>query len=235
MRKKLSLAVIAALSVVTLSSAASATINPNDNALASFANTNVTPSTITVVSDPKGKPNASVTFVDPALKDSGNKTIVPNGDVYEVYDRSTYSDAGTTIVNYNVGPREKDVFLTSVPKGGTSTISGSRTVSASLQISGNYNANIASVVKWSVSGNATGSFSYTWTNSKVYTAPESVPFHRDYYGAVQYDEYSTRVNKVDIYKQYNGSKYVGEVQYNQGVVNTVISKKPKAIEYSIDF
>ncbi|SEG06298.1 hypothetical protein [Paenibacillus sp. UNC499MF] len=198
-------------------------------------------STFDVVSGQQGVQDAAVPYTDPQRipKDSSlqnkHSSFSPADQISEVYSHSVYSNAGTSVTRLNTGPRQNDIFLGSSARGSSFTLTGRKQISASKQISGLYNSGIASLVKRAVAGNISGEFHYVWPDSKVYTAPETVPFHRDYYGAIQYDTCSTLVRQKDIYKQYYRSIYVREVQYERGIVETVSSIAPKGIEYSIDF
>ncbi|WP_405079251.1 hypothetical protein ACI48J_16230 [Paenibacillus chitinolyticus] len=197
-------------------------------------------STFSILSGHRGITDAAVQYTDPKRKQKSlnlqsNPSLPPTEQISEVYDHSVYSNAGTSIIGLKPSQRENDVFLVSTARGSSNTITEPKQISASLDISGVYNSGIAGLVKLAVTGNASGESVYTWPDSKVYTAPETVPFHRDYYGAVQYVPYSTQVRQTDIYKQYYKSIYIREVQYDRGIVETVTSKAPKTIEYSIDF
>lgn len=197
-------------------------------------------STFRVLSGQRGIQDAAVQYADsqripnnPSLQNK--RSLSPADHLTEVYDHSVYSNAGTSVTGSNTGPRENDIFLGSSARGSSFTLTGRKQISASVQISGVYNSGIAGLVKLAVAGSASREFRYVWPESKVYTAPETVPFHRDYYGAIQYDTYSTQVRQTDIYKQYYKSIYVREVQYDRGIVEVVASTAPKAVEYSIDF
>ncbi|MFS0838123.1 hypothetical protein [Paenibacillus sp. 1P03SA] len=197
-------------------------------------------STFHVVSEQQGVQEAAVQYADPQHipKDPSlqNKfSLSPTDQIYEVYDHSVYSDGGTSVTGLNTGSREKDIFLGSSARGSSFTITGRKQLSASMQINGTYNSGITRLVKLAVAGNISGEFRYVWPESIVYTAPETVPYHRDYYGAIQYDTYSTQVRQTDIYKQYYRSIYVREIQYDRGIAGTVSSTAPKGVEYSIDF
>ncbi|MFD7524685.1 hypothetical protein [Paenibacillus chitinolyticus] len=197
-------------------------------------------STFSILSEHRGITDAAVRYTDPKRKQKSpalqsKPALDPAGQISEVYDHSVYSNAGTSMTSSTSSPRENDIFLVSTARGNSHTLTEPKRITASLQISGVYNSGIVKLVRLAVVGNASGEFSYAWPHSKVYTAPETVPFHRDYYGAVQYDTSSTQVRQTDIYKQYYKSIYVREVQYDRGIVETVSSKAPKPIEYSIDF
>ncbi|MBV6714908.1 hypothetical protein [Paenibacillus chitinolyticus] len=197
-------------------------------------------STFSILSEHRGITDAAVQYTDPQFKQKSpilqsKLSLPPVEQISEIYDHSVYSDAGTSITGMEPSPRENDIFLVSTARGSSNTITEPKQISASLQISGVHNSGIASLVKLAVIGTASGELIYVWPNSKVYTAPETVPFHRDYYGAVQYVPYSTQVRQTDIYKQYYKSIYIREVQHDRGIVETVSSKAPKTIEYSIDF
>ncbi|MCP3773104.1 hypothetical protein NLX71_07190 [Paenibacillus sp. MZ04-78.2] len=135
--------------------------------------------------------------------------------------------------NFNVGPREQDSFLCSVPRGGTNTIAKTIEVSANVKIQSSVGVELQKVINIAWTNEATGGFKYTYSTTKVYTAPESVPNHRDYYGAIQYDLGSTIVNKTDVYRVYNGDRYMYDTSYTSQ--QKVYAKVPKAIEYSRDF
>ncbi|MFB7813797.1 hypothetical protein ACFC0X_06360 [Paenibacillus chitinolyticus] len=197
-------------------------------------------STFSILSEHRGITDAAVRYTDPKRKQKSpalqsKAALAPAEQISEVYDHSVYSNGGTSMTSLTSSPRENDIFLVSTARGNSHTLTESRRISASLQISGVYNSGIVKLVRLAVIGNASGELSYVWPPSKVYTAPETVPFHRDYYGAVQYDTSSTQVRQTDIYKQYYKSIYVREVHYDRGIVETVSSNAPKPVEYSIDF
>ncbi|MEY9093335.1 hypothetical protein [Paenibacillus sp. RC84] len=197
-------------------------------------------STFSILSEHRGITDAAVQYTDPKRKHKSSAlqskpSLPPVEQISEIYDHSVYSNAGTGITGLDTKPRENDIFLGSSARGSSHTITEPKQISASMQIRGIYNSGITGLVKLAVVGNASGEFSYVWPDSKVYKAPETVPFHRDYYGAIQYDTYSTQVRQTDIYKQYYKSIYIREVQHDRGIVETVSSTVPKSVEYSIDF
>ncbi|OME90021.1 MULTISPECIES: hypothetical protein [Paenibacillus] len=184
-----------------------------------------------VVATPEGQPHARIEFIDETKL---NQTTPFAGD-RRVY-RSSFSEvAKNTITAYNIGPREKDIFLISVPKGVKKTISDSKSVSASVQYSGSVSATIKSLINIELTGGASGSFSNTWSKTVEYTGPEGNYTTRDYYGAVNYDQYSTVVKTYDVYDEYLGSAYLGRVNDLVSTQTITGTKKPKAVEYYRDF
>ena len=188
-----------------------------------------------VVGKPQGQDNATVRFIDEALAKKDSDRVTPQGIITERYAYSTYSVPYKTVEdgNFNVGPREQDSFLCSVPRGGTNTIAKTVEVSANLKIQSSVDFELQKVINIAWTSEASGSFKYTYSTTKVYTAPESVPNHRDYYGAIQYDLGSTIVNKTDVYHVYNGDSYMYDTSYTSQ--QKVYAKVPKAIEFSRDF
>jgi hypothetical protein len=143
--------------------------------------------------------------------------------------------ARNTITDYNVGPREKDIFLVSVPKGSTRTITGTKSVSATVSYQGSVSADIMKVINISLTNEISGSFSYTWSTSVYYSGPDGNYTTRDYYGAIQYDQYNSVVSRYDVYDVWQGTVYLGEQTVYAGDTNINGVKKPKNIEYFRDF
>jgi hypothetical protein len=200
------------------------------------------PITIIEEHEVEGNPNATVEFIDHEKAKEGKKIKPPAegeigalGAIYEVYTHSTYEYDSGTITTYNAGPISNQKFLLSVALGQTKTLSHSVGISGTVTYSATISGDLAKVINLGLTSSASGTISYTYNTTTSYSGP-SAPYNtRDYYGAIQFDEYSTKVRKYNHYDTYNGSIKTGSVRYYAGLVTTSRVKKPKAITYSKDF
>lgn len=184
-----------------------------------------------VVGSPQFDTNVKYFFVDEGL---GNCAIAPYGNVEEVYDYSYYEFDYASITANDVGPRHSDIFLLSVARGATETIKTEKSVSGKIQFSGTVDTKVKSVINLAFKLEADGTYTETWSNTKVYSGPDAPYNSRSYYGAINYDEYTCYVKKYDVYKVYNGNSYINDVQYFGGTVAYESVKVPKAVEYAVD-
>ncbi|WP_055106303.1 hypothetical protein [Paenibacillus ihumii] len=187
-----------------------------------------------VVATPNGVQNAKIEFIDKTKINNGWK-ISPYGGDRRVYRHSYSQIAKNTITAYNAGPREKDVFLLSVSKGQEKAISSTKKVTGSVQFSTNVGVEIKSLINMAITSNTAGSFSHEWSQSVKYQGPDGNYTTRDYYGAVNYDQYSTIVKTYDVYDEYLGTV---KVETSHELVSTQTingTKAPKAVEYYRDF
>lgn len=200
---------------------------------------------ITIVEEheSQGIPNASVEFIDLAKVKEGPRVVKSNGTddvgtlgvITERYTHSTYTYSHQAISAYNVGPLSYNKFLISVATGQSKTLSHNVDISGTIAYEGTVSGSIKNVINLGLTGSASGTISYTYNTTTSYSGP-SLPYNsRDYYGAIQYDRYTTYVNKRDYYDIYNGSIKTGTTSYAAGQVTTTGVKKPKAITYSKDF
>ena len=68
---------------------------------------------------------------------------------------------------------------------------------------------------------------------KVFEGP-SAPYNtRSYFGAIDYEQVSYVVERYDVYKVYNGTSYMYDVDYYVGL-ETHVLKLPIQVEYSVD-
>lgn len=184
--------------------------------------------------EPIGNNNATAEYVDPNI--SSEVPAEPEyGQIYEVYSHSTYYFYSKTITGYSVGPLNNQTFLLSVARGSTKTLSHSITVSGTVSYSATLNAGLSKVINLGLTGNASGTVSYTYNTTTEYKGPSAPYNSRDYYSGVNFDNYSTEVKKYNVYNTYNGSIKTGTVTYYAGIVTTKNVKKPKVITYSKDF
>ncbi|SCW75439.1 hypothetical protein SAMN04487970_104055 [Paenibacillus tianmuensis] len=196
-----------------------------------------TPTAPVVVGKPQGQANLTVSFVDVALKQNRNTILTPQGNLTEQYAYSTYSVPYKVIEdgndNVGLGPREQDSFLCSAPKGGTSTIVNPVEVRANVQIQSYVGMELRKLIHLIWTNQEDGSFKHVYSKTKVYPAPESAPYHRDYYRAIQYDLGTTIVNRTDVYHVYSGNNHLYATSYTSQ--QKIYAKIPKAIEYAKDF
>ncbi|NEN80805.1 hypothetical protein [Paenibacillus elgii] len=230
------LAILAA-SFAALTLAASPVTTAPNSGNAPVSNEQVaTPTVPVIVGKPQGQNNLTITFVDQALKGNDSTLLTPQGNLTERYAYSTYSIPYKVIEEGNdiIRPREQDSFLCSAPNGGTTTIVNPVEVRANVQIQSNVGIELRKLINLVWTGQTNGSFKHTYSKAKVYSAPESVHNHRDYYGAIQYDLGTTVVNRTDIYYVYSGDRILYTTSYNhdQQRINVKI---PKAVEYAKDF
>jgi hypothetical protein len=183
----------------------------------------------------QGNPNARVEFVDPKLVEK-NSVITPQAGDHRVYVKSEYALGSNKITGYSVGPIQKQTLIVSVAKGRTATRSSSLTVSGTVSITATVDANIAYIVKESLTGNVSGTVSKTYNTTDVYSGPpESSPYKtRNYYAAINYDQYNTTIVRYDYYDYYLGNVYQGRQAENAGYTYVNGTKKPINIEYPID-
>ncbi|MCX7904160.1 MAG: hypothetical protein N2486_06580 [Caloramator sp.] len=162
--------------------------------------------------------------------------VVPQGEIYEVYDHSYYETYSYSITGYSVGPRCNDKFLLSVAKGQTKTITSDISVSGTVTYGGSVGAEIKKCINLSLQGNVSGTFSYTYSKSTLYSGPpEGSQYNcRNYYGAINYDQYSFTLKKYDVYKVYNGGIFVRYETYQAPNVQVTGVKNPINVTYSID-
>ena len=199
--------------------------------------------TIVEVHDVQGIPNASVDFIDLAKVKEGPRVVKTNGSddigtlgvITERYTHSTYTYSHHTISAYDVGPRSNDKFLLSVANGQTRSLTHSVNISGTVSFEATASAKVKSVINLGLTGSASGTMGYTYTTSTGYTGPSSPYTNRDYYGAIQFDRYSTYVKVTDHYDVYNGTIRTGTTTHSGGTITTHGVKKPKAITYSKDF
>ncbi|HLG26525.1 MAG TPA: hypothetical protein VI423_01935 [Paenisporosarcina sp.] len=127
--------------------------------------------------------------------------------------------------------------MISVARGSTKNLAYATSISGSVQYAITIDGSLAKVINAGLTGSATGSISFTYTTSTSYAGPDSGSAYntRDYYKAIQFDNYSTTVKKYNVYNVYNGSVKTGTVTYYAGLITTNNVKKPKAITYSRDF
>lgn len=186
-----------------------------------------------VVFTSAGDPDARVYFVDPALmKDNG---IQPLGEQHEVYDHSYYVYSHKTMTADNVGPRENDRFLISVARGATKKLTSTVSVSGTVGIEVNVGIDIEEVIKIGVTGNASGTKTFTWGRETTYSGPDAPYNSRSYYAAINYDIYTCYVTRYDVYTIYNGSSpTLNTVEYKVGLIAVEDVKVPRPAEYSID-
>lgn len=213
------------VSSVTVPSALSAAINTEEGVVSSYKEY-----------DTGVNLDARVSVVEPALVAKKNNSLIqPFAGDSRVYSHTEYTVGKLQIVNYSVGPVNNQKFIVSVAKGHTNTASSSVTVSGTLQVSGSFNNNVLGLVKTSLNLTATGTVSKTYNTTDVWTGPsESSSYNtRDYYGAIDYDQYNITVVQTDYYKEYIGTVYVGLGSESKNIIvnNTL---KPKNIEYSKD-
>ncbi len=183
-------------------------------------------------------PGATVSFIDSKLfstqtSQDSNK-ISPMGVITEVYDHSYYVYQYNTINSYNVGPRDHDTFLLSVARGMTLNLSQSRTISTTLSFSGSVEANMASCIKLGVTGNTSGTQSFTWSTSMNFVGPDAPYNSRSYYAALNYDSTTCYLQRYDVYAQYNGPLFTGYIEYNNGTTSVSGVKIAHAVTYNID-
>jgi len=195
-----------------------------------------------VVGSPKENVGATLTFIDHSLSKnrqalsvaSKYNIVVPMAEPHEEYDHSYYTYDHRAISSYNVGPRINDVFLISVARGNTKTLSSTKTISGTISFTGSVDAKIKSVVSIGVGLTASGTYTKTWSTTQQFSGPSAPYNSRDYYGAINFDLYSCYVIRYDVYRQYNGSAYTGNRTYNRGITTVSGVKVPKAVEYSKD-
>ncbi|WP_431086823.1 hypothetical protein [Paenibacillus sp. 8b26] len=183
----------------------------------------------------QGNPDARVEFVDPKLVEK-NSVITPQAGDHRVYVKSEYALGNNKITGYSVGPVQKQTLIVSVAKGRTATRSSSLTVSGTVSITATVDANIAYIVKESLTGNVSGTVSKTYNTTDVYTGPpESSSYNtRNYYAAINYDQYNTTIVRYDYYDYYLGNVYQGREAENAGYTYVNGTKKPINIEYPKD-
>ena len=171
-------------------------------------------------------------FVDPSLQ-GVSKTIQPHGEITEEYDHSYYTIKTYAITAYDVGPREKDVFLISIARGETDSLKNSVTLTATASFNASVSATAKQVICGELGLTASGGFSTTWEIGRTFIGPDAPYNSRTYYGAINYDRYSFTLKRYDIYKVYNGTSYVKDVEYYVGE-ESVSLKCPKPANYSVD-
>ncbi|RAP77315.1 hypothetical protein [Paenibacillus montanisoli] len=177
----------------------------------------------------QGDLNARVYFVD------NTPQAVPFGTERYAYKSSYYQVASNTITAFNVGPRNSDVHLVTVAKGSQKQLTESKTVTGSVQYSGVVSAEIKQVINLTMTNQVSGSYSYTWGTTRVYNGPDGNFTTRDYYGAINYDQYNTVVvKKYDVYDVYAGTVYLGTETLDGGTTYVNGVKKPHSTEYYVD-
>ena len=174
---------------------------------------------------------ATISFIDTNLQKKN--LITPYGEVNEVYDHTDYVYNYSAISSYDVGPRNNDKFLLSVARGSTKSLTSAVDVSGTVSVSGNVEGKIAEVIKLGMTSSVSGTLKFTWTTNRVFIGPDAPYNSRSYYGAINYDNYTCYVTKVDYYKRYNGVTYMGMVNYSSNITVSNV-KKPKGVEYSVD-
>ncbi|MET1171549.1 hypothetical protein [Paenibacillus amylolyticus] len=183
-----------------------------------------------------GNPNATYEFVDPKLVRKNNSEITPQAGDRRVYVKSAYSVGSSVITGYSVGPIEQQTLLISVPKGKTSSKTSKSSVSGTVKFSAKADIGIKYVVNQSLTGELSGTISKEWGTTETYSGPpESSAFNtRNYYAAVNYDQYNVVVVKYDYYDEYIGQVFQGRVAVNAGYTYLNGTKKPIIIEYPVD-
>ncbi|SNX53256.1 hypothetical protein [Thermoanaerobacterium sp. RBIITD] len=191
-----------------------------------------------VLGKPTDKVGTIVTFVDANLSKTSplvtNNLVYPMGTIHEGYDHSYYYYDHSAIYAYNVGPRCNDIFLISVARGTTKTLTTTKTVSGTIVFTTSVEAGIQDVVKAGFGLTSSGTYTYTWSLTQQFTGPPAPYNSRDYYGAINYDLYSVYVKRYDVYRVYNGNAMTGYNTYYQGLTTVNGVKIPKAVQYSVD-
>lgn len=178
---------------------------------------------------------AKVTFIDSTLinNDSGSS---PLGIISEEYDHSYYVYDHRAISQHDVGPRENEVFIISVAAGATKTLERTKTVSGTIKFdaSGTIPSALKKVINIGLGLSASGTYTYSWKVGETFSGPTEPGYNTiSYYGAINYDLFSCYVQRYDVYKVYDGSSYVKDVEYYVGLTTINNVKVPKAIEYSV--
>ena len=169
------------------------------------------------------------------------------GQIVEEYQYSSYTHRGSTRQASNVGPRQNDQFIVSVAKGQTVSITGSKTITGTIEASAGYSATLNSSVKkavlrtiataFSLSFSGSYSVSKTVSVSNTYSGPgESSAYNtRSYYIATNYDSYNSVVRKIDYYNQVNTTtgEIVGQTSYYTDISCYQV-KVARPESYSID-
>lgn len=174
---------------------------------------------------------ATVRFIDETLKDK----VSIQGVIHEEYDYSYYVFDHYAISAYSVGPRCNDIFLISVAKGATKTLTQKKEVSATVTFGQSLEVGLENVIKLGVTGNQSGTVTGSWEVGLQFTGPsESSSYNSySYYGAVNYDRYTCYVKRYDVYKVYNGTIYSYDETYYNGMETVSNVNVPKAVEYSV--
>lgn len=188
---------------------------------------------ITVATYTEENHGATVSFIDPNLQNPNNNRITPNAVINEVYDHTEYIYCYSSITSYDVGPRNSDKFLLSVARGETKSLSKAVDVSGTLSFSGSVEANVAEVIKLGLTSNVSGTIKFTWSTNRVFEGPKAPYNSRSYYAAINYDQYTSLVKRIDFYKEYNGVVYMGMTSYPTDITVSGV-KRPKGVEYCVD-
>ncbi|PYE48590.1 hypothetical protein HUB98_22495 [Paenibacillus barcinonensis] len=183
-----------------------------------------------------GNPNATYEFVDPKLARKNNSEVTPQAGDRRVYVKSAYVVSKSVITGYSVGPMEQQTLLISVPKGKTSSKTSQSSISGTVKNTAKADVGIKYVVNQSLTGEVSGTISKSWGTTEVYSGPpESSAFNtRNYYAAINYDQYNIVVVKYDYYDEYVGSVFQERVAVNAGYTYLDGTKKPIIIEYPVD-
>lgn len=190
-----------------------------------------TDSTDYTVSVPTEQIGASIDFIDENLVEKGVSTYAA---IREVYSHSKYVYLSSSITSFDVGPRNSDIFLISVAKGASVSLQSNKTVSGSVQFDASVSTPLKTVLNKGLGLSVSGSFSHTFSKTKVYSGPTGNYNTRSYYGAINYDIRSSTVAVYEVYDVYVGSVFSHTI--TKSAPNKVIKniKVPKAVEYSRD-
>ncbi len=186
-----------------------------------------------VVKQAEENKGATVNFVDESLINN-NGVISPYGATHEEYSHSYYVYSHKTISANSVGPRHNDVFLISVARDASASLTQRKEVSGTVTFEQSVELDIENVIKLGATGSRSGTITGSWEIGRVFNGPTDPKYNSNsFYGAINYDLATCYVKRYDVYKLYSGTAYVNDVTYYIGLKAVSNVKIPKAVEYVV--
>lgn len=135
-------------------------------------------------------------FVDPALVTKSASKSASSSD----YLYSYYTYVSHRITAHDSLPRTGDVFLLSVARGQTKTVSSTKRTSATISFSGTANADLKNAIAAKVGANASYAITVSVTSSQSFSFPDGYPGNSaSFYLACGFDKYEFTYYRYDVY------------------------------------
>jgi hypothetical protein len=161
------------------------------------------------------------------------------GELSYEYSYSTYTYQYYITNKKFVGPTTDDEVITSVPRGGSKTVTNDKELSATISFTTSAEADVAGVVKVGISGSISGTVTAKWSETKSYAGPSLDSSYRSivYYAAMNRNLITAVLEKTDHYNLYsytNGRRMLKETNAYEESHDKNISgiKLPVRWEYS---
>lgn len=184
---------------------------------------------------PQENIGATVTFIDESLvnDDVANKV---RGAIVSQYSHSYYIYVSRSRIASYVGPRHDDTFLCSMAPGHTKAVEEETKITGSISFTGTVDSKIKKTITAGFGLTVSGTYTKTWKTTDTFTAPNDHTYNTySYYGAMDYDEYTTTVKRYDVYNYVDTSSGIitGTEDLYHSTININNVKSPREAEYRI--